>query len=147
MDFEVTEYKRCAVMKTNGRIDSYTAPEFEEALNQLMEKNYYNIILDMSDVNFVSSAGWWAMIRVQKDVKKFDRGELVLVNLDEKFRNQWTWSVLRQSFNIYDELLEAKPQTSRRLTLQSFYTIQASLRLLSINWAALSVMFFVGSAR
>jgi len=107
MDFEVTEYKRCAVMKSNGRIDSYTAPEFEEALNQLMEKNYYNIILDMSDVNFVSSAGWWAMIRVQKEVNKLNRGELVLVNLDERIQESMDLVGIRQYFQIYDELLEA----------------------------------------
>jgi len=57
MDFEITEYKRSTVIYTSGRIDSYSAPEVEEALNQLIEKSQYNIIFDMRDVNFVSSAG------------------------------------------------------------------------------------------
>jgi anti-sigma B factor antagonist len=107
MDFEVTEYKRCAVIHSAGRIDSYTAPEFEAALNQLMEKGFYNIILDMSDVNFVSSAGWWAMIRVQKEVHKLNRGELVLVNLDERIQESMDLVGIRQYFTIHDELLEA----------------------------------------
>jgi anti-anti-sigma factor len=107
MDFEVTEYKRCAVIHSAGRIDSYTAPEFEGALNQLMEKGFYNIILDMGDVNFVSSAGWWAMIRVQKEVHKLNRGELVLVNLDERIQESMDLVGIRQYFTIHDELLEA----------------------------------------
>lgn len=70
MDFKITEYKRSTVLTTSGRVDSYTAPELEEALNQLIEKGQYNIIIDMQDVSFVSSAGWWALIRVQKEVKR-----------------------------------------------------------------------------
>ena len=33
MDFKITEYKRSTVLTTSGRVDSYTAPELEEALN------------------------------------------------------------------------------------------------------------------
>lgn len=107
MDFETTEYKRCTILNTSGRIDSYTAPEVEEALNQLIEKGQYNIILDMRDVNFVSSAGWWALIRVQKEVKKMNRGELVLVHLDERIQESMDLVGIKPYFTTYDELIDA----------------------------------------
>ena len=107
MDFELTEYKRSTVIYTSGRLDSYTAPEVEEALNQLMEKGQYNIIFDMRDVTFISSAGWWALIRVQKEVKKMNRGELVLVKLDQRIRESMDLVGISPYFKIYDDLLEA----------------------------------------
>jgi anti-sigma B factor antagonist len=107
MDFEITEYNRCTVLSASGRIDSYTAPEVEEALTQLIEKGQYNIIFDMRDVNFVSSAGWWALIRVQKEIKKMNRGELVLVKLDERIRDSMDLVGIAPYFKMYDELIDA----------------------------------------
>jgi len=107
MDFEITEYKRSTVIYTSGRIDSYTAPEVEEALNQLIEKGQYNIIFDMRDVTFVSSAGWWALIRIQKEVKKMNRGELVLVKLDERIKESMDLVGIAPYFKTYSEMIEA----------------------------------------
>ena len=107
MDFEITEYKRSTVLYTSGRIDSYTAPEVEEALNQLIEKGQYNIIFDMRDVNFVSSAGWWALIRVQKEVNKMNRGELALVKLDQRIKESMDLVGIAPYFKVYDELIDA----------------------------------------
>lgn len=107
MDFETTEFKRSTVLNTSGRIDSYTAPEVEEALNQIIEKGQYNIIFDMRDVNFVSSAGWWALIRVQKEAKKMNRGELVLLNLDKRIKDSMDLVGIGSYFQIFDDLTEA----------------------------------------
>lgn len=107
MDFEITEYKRSTVIYSSGRIDSSTAPELEEALNQLIEKGQYNIIFDMRDITFVSSAGWWALIRVQKEVKRLNRGELVLVKLDERIQKSMDLVGIRSYFKIHDQLIEA----------------------------------------
>lgn len=107
MDFEVTEYKRCTIITTSGRIDSYTAPEVEEALNGLIAKGQFNIIFDMHAVNFVSSAGWWALIRVQKEVKKMNRGDLVLVKLDARIKESMDLVGIGPYFNLYDELIDA----------------------------------------
>ena len=107
MDFTITEYKRSTVLHVSGRIDSYTAPEVEEALNQLIEKGQYTIILDMKEVNFVSSAGWWGLIRVQKEVKKMNRGELVLVNMDKRIQDSMDLVGITSYFTIYDNLIDA----------------------------------------
>lgn len=107
MDFQITEYKRSTVLYANGRIDSYTAPEVEEAMNQLIEKGQYNIIFDMRDVTFVSSAGWWALIRVQKEVKKMNRGELILVHMDERIRESMDLVGIAPYFTVFNDLIDA----------------------------------------
>lgn len=107
MDFELVEYKRCTVIHSSGRIDSYSAPEVEAALNKLIEKDQFNIVFNMADITFISSAGWWALIRVQKEVKKLNRGELVLVKLDDRIRESMDLVGIGPFFTIYDDMIDA----------------------------------------
>lgn len=107
MDFTVTEYKRCDIIKASGRIDSYTAPEMESAFDKLLEKGRYNLVLDTSEITFVSSAGWWVLIRIQKKCKQLNRGELVLVKLDQKIKDSMNLVGIGQYFRIFEDLTEA----------------------------------------
>lgn len=106
MDFKVTEYKRACVVKGLGRIDSAVAPEIERLLTELIEKDKA-IIFDMNDIDFVSSAGWWSIIRVQKELKKRGRDNLILVGLCQNVRKSMDLIGILPYFTIYDELIDA----------------------------------------
>jgi anti-anti-sigma factor len=83
MEITTTDYKRCTVLKTSGRVDGSNAPELREAFQKITEGGNYNIVFDMTDVNFMASAGWWVLIDTQKFCKQANRGELVLANVDK----------------------------------------------------------------
>ena len=53
------------VLFLEGRIDTMTAPEAQEALLPMVE-NFGSIILDFEKVSFVSSAGLRVMLMLQK---------------------------------------------------------------------------------
>ncbi|HPR35045.1 MAG TPA: STAS domain-containing protein [Anaerolineaceae bacterium] len=106
MDFKVTEYKRACVVKGLGRIDSAVAPDLERILTELLDKNKA-IIIDMSEVDFVSSAGWWSIIRVQKELKKHGRSHLILVSLCQNVRESMDLIGILPYFSVYDELVDA----------------------------------------
>lgn len=106
MDFKVTEYKRACVVKGLGRIDSAVAPDIERLLTELIEKDKA-IIFDMNDIDFVSSAGWWSIIRVQKELKKRGRDNLILVGLCQNVRESMDLIGILPYFTIYDELIDA----------------------------------------
>jgi anti-anti-sigma factor len=97
--------KRCTVVKTSGRIDGSNAQELAQALKAVTGKNVYNIIFDMSDVNFVASAGWWVLIDTQKTCKP--SGELVLVKVDKGIRDSLNLVGMGSYFSIYDDLTTA----------------------------------------
>jgi anti-sigma B factor antagonist len=105
MEFSVTEYKRCDVVKGVGRIDSNTAPQLESVINGLIEKGRHNLVFDASEITFVSSAGWWALIRIQKACK--GHGELVLVKLDPKIRASMDLVGIGSYFKIFDDVTTA----------------------------------------
>ena len=83
---EVTEksVNDCEIVTINGRIDSYTSPQLSDALNQITTLNMFKIILDLSDVTYISSAGLRVLIDIQKKCKKNNQGEVVLVNTPQR---------------------------------------------------------------
>ncbi|MFZ0533912.1 MAG: STAS domain-containing protein [Anaerolineales bacterium] len=84
MEVTVTSIDNCDLVVIKGRIDSYTAPNLSDNLNEITKHDIYKIILDMSDVSYVSSAGLRVLIDVQKTCKKLNQGEVLLVNIPQR---------------------------------------------------------------
>lgn len=105
MEISTTEYKRCVVVKTSGRIDGSNAPELRKVLEELTENGKFNIVFDMSQVNFMASAGWWVLIDTQKKAKP--RGELVLANVDKGIRDSLNLVGMGSYFTIFDDVVSA----------------------------------------
>lgn len=106
MDFKIDDYKRCSVVKGEGRIDSATAPDIEKVLNELVDSDK-SIILDMANIDFVSSAGWWAIIRAQKELKKKHKPDLILVTLNDNVRDSMDLVGILPYFSVFDDLTAA----------------------------------------
>jgi anti-sigma B factor antagonist len=105
MDIQTTEYKRCTIIKTDGRIDGSNAPQLAEALKGIMSKGIHNIIFDMSEVIFMASAGWWVLIDTQKNCKP--GGELVLVKVDNAIKDSLNLVGMGSYFHMFDDLTSA----------------------------------------
>jgi len=105
MEFKKTDYKRCTVVKGLGRIDSATSPDLEKALTDLIPSNK-GIVLDMSDIDFVSSAGWWTIIRAQKELKKAN-SELSLAGVNENVKDSMDLIGILPYFNLFENVVDA----------------------------------------
>lgn len=107
MDIETSDYKRCTLIKTNGRIDGSNAPELAEALKALTDSGKYKIVFDMLEVNFMASAGWWVLIDTQKTCKQFGRGELVLANVEPGIQESLNLVGMGDYFKTYNDVTTA----------------------------------------
>jgi len=67
-------------LKVSGYLDTTTAGELENALYGLLEKNRYKIVVDLSGVNYISSAGWGIFIGEIKDIRNHG-GDLKLAGM------------------------------------------------------------------
>ena len=105
MEFQTTEFKRCTVVKTSGRIDGSNAPLLAQALKAVISKGIHNIVLDMSEVNFMASAGWWVLIDTQKTCKP--AGELVLSAVDTGIKDSLNLVGMGSYFKIFDDVTSA----------------------------------------
>jgi anti-sigma B factor antagonist len=107
MDFTTTSYKRCEVLKAKGRIDGSTAPDLETALKAIMNSSKHNIVFDMSEISFLSSAGWWVLIGTQKECKKYNRGEIVLSCVNKGIKDSLRLVGMEDYFKIFDDITTA----------------------------------------
>jgi anti-sigma B factor antagonist len=104
MELSTNRYKRCDVFKPVGRIDAYAAPTLEEALNAVIDEGRYNIVLEMSEVDFLSSRGLWVLTEANKKCRRYNRGELVLANVIKEIRETLDLAGMGQYFKFFDDL-------------------------------------------
>jgi anti-sigma B factor antagonist len=107
MEISSTKYKRCDVVTVSGRIDSATAPQLEESLDAIMDAGRFKLILDMTEVNFVSSKGLWVLIGAQKKCKRYRRGEVMLVNVKDEIKSAFDLVGMGDYFTMSDDLTSA----------------------------------------
>jgi anti-sigma B factor antagonist len=107
MDHTITQYKRCDVLKINGPIDHSNAHELEQILQNLHESGRSTIVLDMTDVDFIASAGWWVLIRAHIARSKMKRGQVLLVGVRQPIRDSMKIVGIGPYFKIYDDLAGA----------------------------------------
>ncbi|MFZ5518129.1 MAG: STAS domain-containing protein [Candidatus Zhuqueibacterota bacterium] len=69
-----------SVIKVGGYIDTTTSAELEHSLEALLEANNYNIIIDLSNVDYISSAGWGIFISEIKGIRE-KGGDLKLIGM------------------------------------------------------------------
>ena len=69
-----------AVIKVGGYIDTTTSAELEHALDSLLKAGTYDIIIDLGNVDYISSAGWGIFISEIKGIRE-KGGDLKLVRM------------------------------------------------------------------
>jgi len=68
------------VIVCKGFIDTTTSQLLENTLSDLLQKRNYKIIIDLSDIDYISSAGWGIFVSEIKNIRK-NKGDLKLVNM------------------------------------------------------------------
>ena len=106
MEISTTAYKRCELVKAVGRVDSNTAPNLEQAFNEIIENGKNGIVFDMSEVDFISSRGLWVLLETQKACKK-GKGRLVLVNVSEDMQQSLDLAGVKHFIDMYDDITAA----------------------------------------
>jgi anti-sigma B factor antagonist len=107
MDITAEQFKRCDLIKVSGRIDSNTAPQLAEVFEAINDEGRFRIVLDMREVDFISSAGLRVLISAQKTCKRWNRGELILAELPDNIRDVLDLAGFLPLFTIYDDVISA----------------------------------------
>ncbi len=107
MEITTARFKRCDLVKASGRINSQTAPQLAEAFKGLLDEDRFKIVFDMSQVDFISSAGLRVMIDVQKTCKLDNRGEMVLAQVPERVYDTLDLAGFVDLFRIFPQVVEA----------------------------------------
>ena len=80
IQLKVENNNNISVIKVGGYIDTTTSSELEHHLTKLLERGSYNIVIDLGNVDYVSSAGWGIFISEIKGIRE-KGGDLKLVSM------------------------------------------------------------------
>lgn len=106
MEIATQVYDRVAVMTVTGRVDSATAPELESKLRELVDGDKTQIVLDLKNVEYMSSAGLRAMVSTLKAVKRVN-GDLRISSPSPRVEEVLRLAGLTSIFSIHPSQEEA----------------------------------------
>jgi len=80
MEITSKKYGSAVVVNIEGRIDTNTAMEFGEKVNDLLD-NITDLVLDFEKVEYISSLGLRAILELQK--RMLSQGTMKIINANE----------------------------------------------------------------
>ena len=79
MNISESKQGNVTILKAQGKLDSTSSPEFDKLLSSLVENGTRQIALDLSGLEYVSSAGLRVFLSTAKRLKQA-QGKLALAN-------------------------------------------------------------------
>lgn len=99
-----------SVLRVSGYVDTTTSPELERRLEALLREKRYHIVVDLSRVEYISSAGWGIFISEIREIREHG-GDLRLAGMVAD---------VREVFDLleFENILQAFPDAE--LAIASF---------------------------
>ncbi len=106
MKINVNIEDKIVIITIEGSIDSKTTGELQSKVMESISDTD-NVILDMSKVDFVSSAGLRVLLMVYRQIKS-QNGKVVLVGVSEEIIDVITMTGFINFFTIKDTVINAE---------------------------------------
>jgi anti-sigma B factor antagonist len=103
----IKEFKHCNVIEIKGRVDSSTAPQLTQTLEKVTDDGHFKLVLDMAELEYMSSAGFRALLATQRNCKRYNRGEVVLASVPDRIREALELAGFTELFKSFDDALAA----------------------------------------
>ncbi len=107
MEITTKQYKHCDLLSIQGKVDSYTAPDLTKAIETVNGNGQFKIVLDMGKLEYMSSAGFRALLIGQRNCKRYNRGEVVLAAVPKKIMDALELTGFIPLFRIFDDVTAA----------------------------------------
>jgi len=91
------------VIEFDGRLDAVTADDVETQINGMINHGNKNLILDFSNLTFISSLGLRVVLATLKKIKALG-GKLRVCNMNEEITEVFDISGFNAIFSIFDSL-------------------------------------------
>lgn len=104
--FNVENYKRVALITVSGRVDSSNASQLEDALAGVLDEGQKNLVLELSGLDYLSSAGLRYLVSTLKDCRKRG-GDLRIASPSERVDEVLRMAGLKSLFATYEDTTAA----------------------------------------
>jgi anti-sigma B factor antagonist len=107
MEITTKKYKHCDLLSLQGKVDSYTAPDLTKAIEAINQNGQFKIVLDLGKLEYMSSAGFRALLIGQRNCKRYNRGEVVLAAVPKKIMDALELTGFTPLFRVFDDVTAA----------------------------------------
>lgn len=107
MEITSKKFKNCDLVSVSGRVDSSTAPQLTSTLEGITGDGRYKIVLDMGKLEYMSSAGFRALLSSQRVCKRYNRGEILLAAVPQRVQEALELAGFTELFSTFTEPVEA----------------------------------------
>ena len=107
MEVTTKQFKHCDLVTITGRVDSSNSPKLSDALDAIANEGRYKLVLDMAALEYMSSAGFRALISAQRNCKRYNRGEVVLATVPANIHSALELAGFTTLFRIFPDVTAA----------------------------------------
>jgi anti-anti-sigma factor len=108
MEIKTESMKRCQLVVVSGRVDSFTAPELETLLLGLIQSGQKQIVVNLHETEFISSAGLKALLTALMKVRKMiPPGDVVISEIQPSLKESFDLVGFDRLFEFYEDDLHA----------------------------------------
>lgn len=106
MEFDSRKEKDGTVVSIRGRMDAVTTPEIENELTSLVSGGEKRLVVDLQDLDYISSAGLRSLLATAKKLKTCE-GSMVFANLRGHVTEVFRISGFYSLFTVCDSVGDA----------------------------------------
>ncbi|NSW86499.1 MAG: STAS domain-containing protein [Syntrophobacteraceae bacterium] len=106
MELTGNRHEKGVSLKIKGRMDTLTAPEFEKECTKWMEEGVNHFVLDLGELEYISSAGLRSILLIAKKLKP-NNGQICFCSPSEIVAKVFLISGFSSMFSTYDSVDEA----------------------------------------
>lgn len=106
MQIACNKQNQALVMALNGRLDRLGAMEFEKTFSEWQKKGELLFVIDMKDVEYISSAGLRSFLFASQQLKG-SNGQFRLCNMSKSVHEIFTISGFDSLFPVYQSYADA----------------------------------------
>ena len=98
--------KAIAVLSLDGYVDSATSLNMDEAIDSILQQKVYHVVVDLTKVSYISSAGWGVFISKIKDIRE-NQGGLKIAGMRPDVRDVFDLLGFGHIIEAHDSVADA----------------------------------------
>lgn len=102
MDITATQDNECTILALSGRMDATTTVEFDSAAQAALKEGHTQILVDLKDLVYMSSAGLRSLLSLAKTTKAA-QGKLCFCSLQPMVAEVFRISGFDRMLSVHDD--------------------------------------------
>ena len=107
MDIKITKENGISIISFEGSLDTNTSKEAGDQLDRLVEEGELKLLIDLTNLEYVSSSGLRILLATSKKIKVL-KGEMRICGLNETVNEVFEISGFTMIFKVLKTIEEAK---------------------------------------